>query len=512
MCGILFTSDRSIEKESFIEALSLIQHRGPDKPLCYHRHNQYQLGHNRLSIMDTNDRSNQPFFSEDGRYCIIFNGEIYNFRELAKQYNVQPRTTSDTEVLLLLFIQYGPEMLNWLNGMFSFIILDTERNTFFVARDRLGVKPLFYYRDADTYIFASEIAPIVALIGKVSIDEIALRQFRKLRTLFNERTIYSQIQTFPAGHYMSEGKLHRYWELQMSEQEPPTDEELRSLIESAVKLRKISDVSVGSYLSGGLDSTIIAGLSEVEHTWTVGFSELNEFPWSSIAAAKMNSHHHEILIDKDEFLALTSEIVRKSKELVSVPNEVLIYKMTKQVKRHNTVILSGEGADELFYGYDRIFRWAHSSSSWDTNEFSKLYSYGSIQDIEIVEDAVQPFMKYGSTLHIVSAFFQIAHLHGLLRRLDRATMLCGVEARGPFLDYRLVERLAGVPFEYKMSQGIVKAPLKRIFADIVPGAIIDREKMGFPVPVENIMPESIPGNSYMDKWFEYNYRTLMEDL
>jgi asparagine synthase (glutamine-hydrolysing) len=170
----------------------------------------------------------------------------------------------------------------------------------------------------------------------------------------------------------------------------------------------------------------------------------------------------------------------------------------------NTVILSGEGADELFFGYDRIFNWA-GNNIWDLNSFDELYSYGSHKDNEILEDVLAPFMDYGSCIEIVAAFFQVAHLHGLLRRLDNATMLCSVEARVPFVDHRLVERMAGVSFNYRIHNNISKFPLKSIFSEYLPKEIIDRKKVGFPVPLANIFSDK---NEPMDQWLQFNLETL----
>ncbi len=507
MCGILFTNDRGIEKDNFIKALSLMEHRGPDVPLCYASYKQFKLGHNRLKIIDLDNRSNQPFYSRDGRYIMVYNGEIYNYKELAREHGIKMSTTGDTELLLSLYIKYGPKMLGWLNGMFSLVILDTATEDIFASRDRLGVKPLYYYESDSRTIFSSEISAIIDLTGKTEIDDIGLRQYKKLRIFFNGRTLYSSIKMFPAGHYLLNGKILKYWELQIEDKEPPKDEELRFLIESAVSYRCISDVPVGSYLSGGVDSTIVAGLASEPHTWTVGFFDNNEFNWGKLAAKKFHSRHHEIIIKKDEFLPLATSMIKKRREPLSVPNEVLLYKMTKAVKEFNTVVLSGEGADELLFGYDRIFRWA-AESVWDLGEFSELYSYGSNSDLEIVEDAVSPFYKYGKAINIVAAFFQVAHLHGLLRRLDNSTMLCAVEARVPFVDYRLVERLAGVPFDYKMPKGVVKGSLKRIFSDLIPAQIIDRPKVGFPVNLNDIFGLKKTDGNGMDKWFEFNLNNL----
>jgi asparagine synthase (glutamine-hydrolysing) len=508
MCGILLTSDPSVSQKVFLNALELLHHRGPDAT-GYARVGDSQIGHKRLKILDLDDRSNQPFYSRDGHYVVIFNGEIYNYRELARVHTIPQRTTSDTEVIVELYAKYGPKFLPWLNGMFAFAILDTVTQEVFVARDRLGVKPLYMHRADGTLTLASEIAPVLELTGRSKFDLIGLRQYRKLRAFFNGRTAYEGIEMFPAGCYMLSGKVNRYWQLPETSQVPPTDDELRQLITESVQQRLISDVPVGSYLSGGLDSTIIAALAQKPDTWTVGFAEHNEFEWGRLAAEHIRSKHHEVLISPEEFVTLGRQMIRLRREPLSVPNEVLLYKMTLEVKKENTVILSGEGADELFFGYDRIFRWAASTQVWDLTEFARLYSYGSHDDLEIVEDALGPFIHRENPQDIVAHFFQVAHLHGLLRRLDNATMLCAVEARVPFVDHhQLMERMSGVAFSYRMKDGEVKSPLKRVFQDLVPQAIIQRMKVGFPVPLEIIPFDKPNAATPMDQWLDFNLTEL----
>ena len=508
MCGILFTNDPHIDPERFRAGLELMIHRGPDVPSCHVVAGTAQLGHHRLKILDLDDRSNQPLLSRDGRSSIIYNGEIYNYRELAAQHGIPLRTTSDTELLLELYARLGAAMLGQLNGMFAFVILDNASGEFFVARDRLGVKPLYWSQRGDHSVFSSEIAAILRMQDGVRIDALGLRQYQTLRGFFNGHTLYEDVRMFPAGHYLERGRVVRYWSLPEGEREPPADDELRELIVSAVRFRMISDVPLGSYLSGGLDSTIIAALAGHVHTWTVGTPGQDEFSWARMAAEHLETEHHEVLVTADEFRATVTEMVRRRREPLCVPNEVLLRRMTQAVKSLNTVILSGEGADELLFGYDRIFRWAAGADRWDLNSFARLYAYGSEPDLEIVEDAVAPFYHRGSPLEIVAAFFQVAHLHGLLRRLDDATMACSVEARTPFVDYRLVERMSGVPFDWRMPDGVVKAPLKRIFASMIPAAIIEREKVGFPVDLQSMLPAGLVGANAMDRWFDWNLRLL----
>lgn len=510
MCGLLFSNDPALSREQFTRALGLMRHRGPDVAGCYAYTVGSHLGHNRLSILDLDRRSDQPFTSRDGRYQIVYNGEVYNFRELARQHGIEQRTTGDTEVLVELYALLGERMLDELNGMFAMVILDTTTGEIFAARDRLGIKPLYHREVGGTHTFSSEIAPILDLYPGHGIDELGLRQYRKLRTFFNGHTLFEGISMFPAGSYLKQGRVHRYWSLPEGEQQPPTDEELRELLESAVRYRRISDVPVGSYLSGGLDSTIVAGLAHRPHTWTVGTEANNEFEWAAIAARRFGTTHHEVLTTDEEFLQTGKEMITARREPLSVPNEVLLYTMTSAVKQHNTVILSGEGADELFFGYDRIFGWAAGESgAFDLDGFDRFYSYGAHRDHEVLEDVLAPFMDRGSTLDVVAAFFQVAHLHGLLRRLDNSTMLCSVEARVPFVDHRLVERMAGVPFDYRAADGISKAPLKRVFSDLVPREIIDRRKVGFPVDLASVFAGyGSDDGSPMDKWFAFNLEVL----
>lgn len=510
MCRLLFTNDPKFDLKLFRSSLLKMEHGGPDAPGCIYEYKNYKLGHNRLSILDVSENSNQPYISDDNRYVLIYNGEIYNYKELASQYSICLKNNSDTELLLKLSLKIGFEQaLNQLNGMFTYLIFDKITEKFFVARDRLGIKPLYYYQNEDYFIFSSEINSILELLNdSVHIDDVGLRQYKKLRTFFNGHTIYKEIKMFPAGCFFENNRFHRYWELSDEQQAPPSDEELRMLIESSVRYRKVSDVPLGSYLSGGVDSSIVAALAHETHTWTVGFEDNNEFLWARLMANKIGTEHHETITNNSRFLSDLEYMIKKRKEPLSVPNEVLLYEMTLDVKKENTVVLCGEGADELFFGYDRIFKWAYQSKTFDVKEFSKYYSYGSEDDIEIVDDAISPFYRYKKPIDIVAAFFQIAHLHGLLRRVDNSTMLCAVEARVPFVDHRLIERMAGVSFEYRMQNGIIKAPLKRVFKDILPIEIIERSKVGFPVRIDSIF-HSTADKKY-DAWLEYNMNCLQE--
>lgn len=501
MCGLLFVSNSKYSEKDFLSALKTMAHRGPNN-LEHRLIKRHFLGHVRLSILDLDKRSNQPF--SIGDFTLIYNGEIYNYKELIKEHNLETTTSSDTEVLLRLYIKYGKNCLDFLNGMFAFVVVNNKTGEFFAARDRLGVKPLYYREINGSVIIASEIASILELEPS-KLDEFGLRQYRKLRMTIKGHTTYEQVKFFPPGCYFDGASFTRYWDLNCERKKAPTDDELEHLIVDAVEIRKRSDVPVGSYLSGGLDSTILSALLKPSHTWTVGFESLNEFEWANIANSVIGSSHSQTKVTYAEFLETARFMVKKRREPLSVPNEVLLYLMTKVVSKKNTVVFSGEGADELFWGYDRIFRWANQLESEVTiSEFDKYYCYGSNVDNEVIDFALEnlPGQK---ALDKVGYYFQIHHLQGLLRRLDNSTMLCGVEGRVPFVDFRLVEMMAGTPFDWRMGQSF-KEPLKRVFKDIVPEEIVNRKKIGFPVPLNDIF--NVEAEDSMDAWLAFNLSEL----
>ena len=506
MCGILYTDNIRVSQDRFKEALTMMNHRGPDASgYIVYRHHQF--GHRRLSILDLNDRSNQPFI-RNGR-VIIFNGEIYNYQLLIREHKLKVQTESDTEVILAMYEKYKENCLEFFNGMFAFVIYDDKTGDQFVARDRLGVKPLYVHGESrGSLTLSSEIAPLIKLFGK-DFDEFGIRQYRKLRMTLNGYTIYKNIKTFPPAHYWKNGRFIRYWDIDVATRAPPEDEQLKYLLEDAVAIRKISDVPVGSYLSGGLDSTVITYLLKPPHVWTVGFKDSNEFYWARLAAENFNIRLHETLVNKDSFIKTAKFMIDKRQEPLSVPNEVLLFLMTKDVKTRNTVVLSGEGADELFWGYDRIFKWANKASIIDLHDFDKLYCYGSNKDDEVLSFALES-VQGNNPIEKMAYFFQIHHLQGLLRRLDNSTMLCSVEARTPFVDYRLVELMAGAPFDWRMGDTF-KQPLKSIYSKLIPESIINRPKVGFPVPLDRMYSIDKKQNAYtsMDKWLVFNLKQIV---
>lgn len=446
------------------------------------------------------NRADTNFIYADPKedFLAVFDGAIFNGNELRARYPEVRAAMTDLELFVALYRLLGERVLKELNADFSAVVIDGPN--VFVARDRLGVRPLFYSSGTDLFLIGSEVALLLEVLPNATIDSFAVRQYRKLRTFFNGRTLYREIREFPPGHYQLNDNLRQYWAFPTAKQRPPEDDELELLISNAVCIR--SRNTEGCFLSGGLDSSIVAALSKPKYTWSAGFPDENEFQWAELVASMIGSRHKNVTIDACTFRDLTKFIVDRRREPLSVPNEVLLWLVCQDMASSVTAALSGEGADELFFGYDRIFRWA-AENDWSLEGFDRHYSYGSHDDLEVVQDAIEPFSRFENPVEKVAAFFQLAHLRGLLRRVDFAGRQHGLAILAPFTDYRLVERMANVRFDYRMHKGEVKAPLKRIFRDRLPRKIVERKKVGFPVPLESIF--HCQGHSRaMDCWFEYN--------
>ena len=508
MCGFLMANCARSES-AFAKAFEEMNYRGPDSCSIVPDFDGYAIGCCRLAIIGDLERANQPMKDPSGNCVLAFNGEIYNYAELAKRYGMALESDSDTELLLRLFLLKGIECVAELNGMFAFVIVDKARHRIFAARDRLGAKPLFKWQSGESLVLSSEVRPILDLIGTAQPDDFSIRQYRAMRGVFNGRTFYRDIAAFPAGCYWDGESFTQYWKLEKQFDNPPGRDELRSLVDSAISYRMVAHVEVGGFLSGGLDSTITAMASGIRSTWCSAFEGDPDFPVARRIADETGFTHREVVVDRGAFLEAVETMARVRREPLCVPNEVMLYLAAKDVRRAGIkCTLSGEGADELFGGYDRIFSWADSAERFDIGTFADYYCYGTVDDLEVVEDAVAPFLNYGDPYLIVNAFFQVAHLGRLLHRLDQATMLASVEGREPFADFRLVERLFGLPMSYKHSVRGNKTPLKDAYEDLVPGYVLEREKRGFPAPLSQVFNDSRGHKRGYTAWFDHNLKIL----
>jgi len=529
-----------------------LRHRGPDDRGEYVS-DDATLFHERLSIIDVAG-GRQPMSNEDERLRIVFNGEIYNYRDLREELLAAGhtfRTQSDTEVILHLYEDLGAECVTRLNGMFAFAVWDTRDRTLFLARDRLGIKPLFYSFEGGAFRFASELKAIVAR-GAVSreLDPEGLDLYLTFMYVPAPKTILKGVAKLPPGHTLlvRDGRAEtprRYWnlpdpaEVGRNRSYAETVEELRALLADSVGCRLMSEVPLGAYLSGGLDSSLVVGLmagasAEPVNTFSVGFEErgFDERPHARLVSEKFGTNHRELVVGRhaaDEF----PEIVRALDEPVADAAAIPTYSMAQLTKQHATVVLTGEGADELFAGYshykilaamdrlralspgaagrmlgrmfgsgalrrggefagrlrDRAAAYLALKSVFSDQEKETLYApdlraalAGSARPIDLVRTYLKP--GDGPYLNQLLRFDLAAWLpDDLLVKVDRMTMAHAVEARVPFLDHRVVERVMRMPPAWKMSLFAGKRILRDVGKTILPGRIVRRPKTGFAVPV-----------------------------
>ena len=380
MCGILGQinlNSRTINECKFSESLDLQKHRGPDDSGIYIGENII-LGHRRLSIIDLDSHAKQPMISDCGNYILVFNGEIYNYQKIKQELeekNYVFHTSSDSEALLNSFIEYGIDCIKQFIGMFAFAIYNKKTNETYIVRDRLGVKPLYFYKDKNQFIFSSEVKSILHLSDlKRELNLNAVSSYLSFRYPILNDTFFKNISSLPPAHYIkiSKNKIEvtEYWNVssKFKEQQNDRGEEyyingLRELLESSVKYRMIADVPIGSFLSGGVDSSIITALmaensQEQIKTFTIGFEEegYNEFKYAKLIADKYDTNHKEITLCSKDYISSIEKLIEYKDAPLSVPNEVPLYLMSKELKKDITVVLSGEGADEIFGGYGRIFK------------------------------------------------------------------------------------------------------------------------------------------------------------
>lgn len=571
MCGILAAIgniNKSIGVEDFNKALELQKHRGPDD-IGFDDFHGEKLGHTRLSIMDLSSAGHQPMYSDDKNVAVIFNGEIYNFKEIRNTLineGLVFSTQSDTEVLLKSYLFYGIECIKQFNGMFAFIIVDkrNDEDAIYVVRDRLGIKPLFYYKNEEGFIFSSEVKSILSLAKKkFPLNKRTVSSYLSFRYSILDETFFEGINNLEPGSYLSirgeSVEQIKYWNLaeHVNQEEDKGEafylEKLEDIFHSSIKYRMISDVPFGAYLSGGVDSSIVTAI--MSHysdnpikTYTIGFEEegYNEFDFANIVSKQYKSQHKAIKLKGDDYFDTMHDLISFKDAPLSVPNEVPLYLMSKELKKDITVVLSGEGADEIFGGYGRIFRSADdflnqdylTSSDTSTGAFDKkyngkrfqhdidhfIYNYSYSKD-EIKQNLLSKDINWSEIDTVLkqklqSRFeevkesdyqtkmmytFETVHLQGLLARVDMTTMAASVEARVPFVDHRLVEFAFSIPNKYKLkwksktdeqqarkmlsdeSSEVHDTPkyiLKKMSEKYLPDEILYREKMGFPVPLD----------------------------
>jgi asparagine synthase (glutamine-hydrolysing) len=543
MCGIagVFHLDgKPVARALTARMRSVIEHRGPDDEGEFFE-DGVALVSRRLAILDLSAAGHQPMSNEDGTIWVTFNGEIYNYLELVPGHRF--RSHCDTEVILHAYEEAGPDCVRQFNGMFAFAIWDRRRQQLVLARDRMGVKPLYYKFEGGTLTFGSEIK---AILQDENVprraDPTAIHQFLRYGYGVDDRTFFAGVQKLPPGHLLIVRRdglaLRRYWDIPEEAdgdgERPEREyvEECRSLLSDAVRIRLRSDVPLGFHLSGGLDSSSVLALAARQMndrplTFSGAFPEhplFDERPYIRTMVEHVGTDHHEIEPRYDDFPGELARILWFMDEPAVGPGVFPQMAVSRLCRRYVKVVLGGQGGDELFGGYqkyalsyarDWLRRAARSPGSVSPAEVARIAGHllskfrtvgfaASLRKIAARRKSVSPDIwtaealagvaSYaapvgrpapGDRLHQEMLWDARHHLGGLLQVEDRVSMAVSIEARTPFLDYRLVEFSARVPPMLRMKNLVTKFLVREAVRDLLPPSIVDRrDKRGFPTPVD----------------------------
>jgi asparagine synthase (glutamine-hydrolysing) len=577
MCGITgifaFNLIGKINKIHVTNATMALEKRGPDFQDIY-TDEWIGLGHRRLSIIDTSSVANQPMWDENKRFCIIFNGEIFNYRELKHELTNKGiifRTQSDTEVLLKLYIQEKEACLNKLNGFFAFCIYDKHEQSLFIARDRYGIKPLLYVHDEDKFLFASEMKAILQYGIEKNINYSALNTFLQLNYIPAPDTIFTTVKKLLPGHYAKivnrQLSIVSYYSIPHSVDSAISYEEakqkLKNLLEASVQRRLVADVPLGSFLSGGIDSSVVTGLASRHkknlHTFSIGFKDekfFDETHYAQLVADHFKTEHTVFSLTNDDLYAHVHSILNYIDEPFADSSAINVYILSKETRKHATVTLSGDGADELLAGYNKHAAFHRiSHAGWKENLVSSLlplwkvmpqsrngmFSNKARQLRRFAEGMRLPakerywqwagFATEQEALHLFAekSIEQLSQEHyqsykseylnsltssrdmnevlltdmklvlpnDMLTKVDLMSMANSLEVRVPFLDYEVVNFLFSLPDHYKINHSIRKRILQDAFRDMLPAQLYRRPKKGFEVPLL--------------KWFRKEMKSLIVD-
>ena len=482
MCGWVFQVEArpSVDERKFSEALNRISWRGPDAhSISFLKEGSVAMGHNRLAIIDPVDRSNQPMISDDEKYAIIFNGEIYNHKAIKKSLNLNCYTSSDTEVILQGYAKIGTRLFEKLDGMFAFVILDTQSGEWVCARDGLGIKPLYFYLNGKHAVISSECSAISELVH-TRICEDAITEWKVIRRPLPGKTFFTNIQELEPGTYLTNsGSKRRFWSIKPSS-EAFNQEEFEEKIKNSVRSHEMSDVGVVGLLSGGLDSAIISSQSVSRRFYTVGLHNNNEFEGASETADCLGLDLERVAISEEQLIENWKFLTRLKREPISLPNEGLIFSVCRAMKEEEKVVLTGEGADEILFGYDGIYRWAlEDDNAFDAHKFLNRYGYCEDVFTERLIDFVNGLSVGKSLIQFLEDFFLSVHLPGLLRRMDFSSMAASKEARVPFVSKDLIEYLYRRDPATKINEQISKIPLRKFAEKSGLVGVLERKKIGF---------------------------------
>jgi asparagine synthase (glutamine-hydrolysing) len=548
MCGITGyygINQQCLFEDELTDSVRFLKHRGPDA------HGQLitakaGLGHTRLSIIDLSENASQPMLSEDGNFILVFNGEIYNYIDLKdrlKRKGAQFNSSSDTEVILRGFELLGDGIFELLQGMFAIAVYNKKDHQLTLARDRFGIKPLYYYKGDEQVFFASELGALLTFPIPRKLDKNVLSQYFRFNYIPGNDAIIDGVKQVKPGNYIffdkNGVKEHAYYQIRKSNIKIDYNEaieHIHTLLDQSVEERLIADVPVASFLSGGLDSSIVSLLASKHHpgieTYTAGFSEnpyFDESNFGKIMASKINTKHHVFDLSENKIVDAVEDILAQFSEPFADTSAIAYNLLAKETSKQVKVVLSGDGADEVFGGYRKhkaewlmqhgkylaklsgllsdlgseklgsrnnllgnkkrqLKKWINGANL--SNE-ERYLAWASIQ----TEDEVSRLLNFNTILtpphhlkidninDVLDADMKMVLPGDMLTKADRMSMQYGLEVRTPFLDHYLVDFVFSLPAKWKLKRGVRKSLLKNAFENDLPKNIVNRKKKGFEVPI-----------------------------
>ncbi len=544
MCGFVgFTNTKDNSNRIIEDMMDKIRHRGPDSGGKY-TDEDIALGFRRLSIIDITESGDQPIYNEDRSKVLLFNGEIYNFRSIREELVAKGHiftTKTDSEVLLHGYEEYGEKLLDKLRGMFAFVIWDTKTKELFGARDFFGIKPLYYAVMGDTFMFGSEIKAFLAHPDfKKELNETALENYLTFQYSPTNETFFKNVYKLPAAHCFKykNGKLDvkRYWDISFNADEKPDMEEwvnrISDTFKNSVEAHKIADVEVGSFLSSGVDSSYVASVANVDKTFTVGFGEdekYNEIGWAKEFSQYIGKENISKVISPEEYWGNIKRIQYHMDEPLADPSCIALYFVCNKASEYVKVVLSGEGADEIFGGYN-VYKEPLGSHAYKSLPRFIRRGIGNVASHLPQKRGVNFLVRNGKDLEerfignaymftpkdrkkllkiktnapdptvITAPFYdkvkdkdqitkmQYLDLHlwmtgDILLKADKMSMANSLELRVPFLDKKIMELAEQIPWRYRVSTENTKLAMRQAALRAAPPKTANKKKLGFPVPI-----------------------------
>ena len=557
MCGFVgFISKDKNKKKIIKDMADIIEHRGPDSE-GYYINDKVALGFRRLSIIDL-DGGSQPIYNEKKDKVIFFNGEIYNYKEIKEDLLEKGHvfsTESDTEVLLHGYEEYSERILDKLRGMFAFIIYDMKDNSIFGARDFYGIKPMYYYKDKDKFFFGSEIKSFLGHPGfKKELNRDMLKQYLTFQYSVGEDTFFKNVYKLRPGHYFKyrDGNLeiNKYYEIDLTSDNSKSLEEWKDIIRKelneSIEYHKVSDVEVGSFLSSGVDSSIIATLSNVDKTFTVGYDnkKYSEIDYAKDLSDKIGVKNISKKITKEEFFDKFSMIQYYMDEPLADASAAALYFVANTASKHVKVALSGEGADEIFGGYNIYHepysvswyykipyfirrgigvlaypfrnhtgfnflvrrskkledRYVGNAFIFEPRDSDKILNYKTSK--EDFRNLTRPYYDKVKNLDDVCKMqyidFNFWLIGDILLKADKMSMANSLEVRVPFLDKNLISNVISIPSEYKIVGNETKYAFRQVCKETLEDKVANKKKLGFPVPIREWIREEETYNHIYD--------------